>query len=1423
MPMDIDGLQIEITDNSEQAVDGLDALAQSLEGLKKVTGDLSKTLDRVNFDKFGEQMKKLSSALQPLQGFKTQAGGVISALRNFRKTADDFNKFSGFDQFSSQMQLLADSLQPLSNISTKLGATLNALSQVSTINKNLDSVDFDAFGLKITTLTQSLTPLGSIHSKLGATLNQLSRFGQVTQQLDMVLRESNVSLNIQMLVKALEPLTTLGKSTLGSILNQLKKLPEVMSQLSSIDMDAFTTQVERVVIAVKPLATEMEKVASGFSAFPARIQKLITQNERLSAVNSKLGKSFNLLGVRIKSVYGKMALLLLTGRKLANIFADWVGESNKYVENLNLFRVSMRGAADEALNYAEKVREAFGIDPSEWIRFQAVFQNMATGFGITADKATIMSKTLTQLGYDLATIFNVDYATAMEKLESAIAGQPRPMREWGFDMSEATLKLVAMNHGLEDNVETMTQYEKSQLRFIQLMETAKAQGILGNFAREIHTPANAMRILNQQLVFFKRSLGDMLIPVLMKVLPYLQAFVILMTDIARAVANLVGFTLPTIDYSGLNDLTNGANGAADGLENTDDAAKQLKKTLMGFDEINLLDDLDALSANKDLGIDLSQYDYDFIGDTVNEQVNSIVRKLEPTFTWIKENLNTILDIVKTIGIAFAAWEIAKISVKLIDALGNFKKTEIDPLTKITTGLTLIITGIAMEFSGAKIIGAGKAELIDYIKTALGSALGIAGSLLVFGTGPIGWTIGISVTLITLIAGIEIGKNEKIAEMTKNAFYKGGMGIVISDVVIEFKKVNLSITEDMESVIKNQQAIKKLKDYASEIVKSIEKIGTSWNQGITDTDTAINELTGLFEELKTGTKTILDEVYNNIVEAISGAFGVALIEAGYSIPELLKMLGKIKGESEANIVSISNQMEDLNTKYSEGAIGIQEYKDKYNDLMKQMTNIIQLGADTNNVFTNIKDNLSDIDWKSDNAMNEAFIAISESVKTSKSKVDEYYSGLIENLKTLRATTTDPEYQVQLDDMIRIADGASDAQKTQIDANLVELFDYMQQDIILKSAAVVQNATDEWNKMSWLEKWFSGGSEAAYVAKALMNYQTNIVDPISEKMDISMDELGIEGSTFAHDAMQDILTYMFDYNINGAGLYVSSFSETLDADTYEMLQKYGINANQWANTAGIKLTSGLLKGTQSELEVNKPQIIKDFEIAGNEISNGLLKGVAEQEEQNKPWYKKLWDTFVNTFKWIFGINSPSTVFKGFGQNIMQGLLDGMKGWDLDFKKIFKGIVNVGIEMFNKFISWLNDTMSFSWDDKYIAGVKVLSGGSIRFVNIPQIPKLYAQGGFPSSGELFIAREAGAEMVGSIGRKTAVANNDQIVEAVSQGVYEAVTMAMKLNSNNNDDSRDIVLNIDGRTFARTMLQKINEEALRLGYESILKYKEA
>jgi hypothetical protein len=163
-------------------------------------------------------------------------------------------------------------------------------------------------------------------------------------------------------------------------------------------------------------------------------------------------------------------------------------------------------------------------------------------------------------------------------------------------------------------------------------------------------------------------------------------------------------------------------------------------------------------------------------------------------------------------------------------------------------------------------------------------------------------------------------------------------------------------------------------------------------------------------------------------------------------------------------------------------------------------------------------------------------------------------------------------------------------------------------------------------------------------------------------------------------------------------------------------------------------------------------------------------------------------------------------------MQGLLDGMSGWDNPFKKIFQGIVKNAIGILNDFIGWLNKAMNFSWDAVVVAGVQLVPAGSIQLVRIPTIPiPKYAEGGFPETGQLFIARESGAEMVGSIGSRTAVANNDQIVTAVSEGVYQAVSRAIGQKSGGT--SGDVVLNINGSEFARIAIREINRYQRQAG----------
>ena len=151
-------------------------------------------------------------------------------------------------------------------------------------------------------------------------------------------------------------------------------------------------------------------------------------------------------------------------------------------------------------------------------------------------------------------------------------------------------------------------------------------------------------------------------------------------------------------------------------------------------------------------------------------------------------------------------------------------------------------------------------------------------------------------------------------------------------------------------------------------------------------------------------------------------------------------------------------------------------------------------------------------------------------------------------------------------------------------------------------------------------------------------------------------------------------------------------------------------------------------------------------------------------------------INKVKSVLGIHSPSTVFYSIGHDIVQGMLNG-------FSAAWSSLETTVSNLFSGLISWCQN--AHAWLQDVLDGIGLVNNSSHGLGLHSGISGKFAEGGFPTEGQLFIAREAGAEMVGSIGGRTAVANNDQIVEGIRQGVYEAV-MAANSNGNNNFDVR-------------------------------------
>ena len=434
---------------------------------------------------------------------------------------------------------------------------------------------------------------------------------------------------LRTLADGLRPLSELGKANMTTFINQLKKLPTVIEELEKADIDKFTQQMKELAAAMKPFADEMQKVSNGFSAFPSRIQRLIRSTEQY---NGTVRRATNSTSAWNKVANGlKFGTMIYGLSRLASMIGTAITKSNEYQENLNLFTVAMGEYVQEAFDYGQAVSEVLGIDLSDWIRNQGVFNTLLTGFGDTAERAALMSKNLTQLGYDLSSFFNISVEDAMQKLQSGISGELEPLRRLGYDLSQARLEAVALSLGIDKSVMSMTQAEKAELRYYAIMtQVTTAQGDL---ARTLESPANQLRILSAQFNMAARSIGNIFIPALNAILPYAIAVVEVIREIADAIASLFGFELTEVDYSGITAGASGAGSMADSLDEAAGAAKKLKQYTAGFDELNVFSP-DSGSAGSGVGagggngFDFELPEYDFIGEAIQTRVGEIKAMIE---------------------------------------------------------------------------------------------------------------------------------------------------------------------------------------------------------------------------------------------------------------------------------------------------------------------------------------------------------------------------------------------------------------------------------------------------------------------------------------------------------------------------------------------------------------------------------------------------------------------------------------------------------------------------------------------------------------------------------------------------------------------------------------------------------------------------
>lgn len=650
---------------------------------------------------------------------------------------------------SSGAELNIDKLATaISNLRTKGNVTkvVNSLDKLASSIATLKQASAGMSGLdKITSFLNGISNVNTTAStkSINTVVNAIKKIPAAVSGLNGVDFYS-MSGSITQLTNALAPLSILDASNLkalGSAFNAIGKVPDLTDKLKATDLDSFASSCQKISVALTPLASQLDKVGNAFAKLPPQLSKVVTQANRVTAANEKQRKSYLSLSNQMNGFMRNMAKLVSL-KAIAEYLGNAVAKFNDFYEATDLFHNAMGNLSGEADTLISKMQGLLGVDPTKAMTYMATIQSLGTSFGLTSDKAYILSKNLTQLAYDEGSYWNKNVAETFTAMSSAISGEIEPIRRLGVDLSQARLQQELLALGFNKQVSSLSQADKAVLRYIAIMkQTANVQG---NLAQTIQSPANQIKILKAQLDMLAKSVGSLLYPAMKSILPPLIAAVQLIREFVQWVAKLMGVKVVFTDFTKSADSVGGIGDAMDNTaDSTKKAAKALKDYTMGFDELNIIDPTQGssgsgggASAGNILGnVDLSGYD-------MFKQYNE---ELAKQIDAIKQKIKDMLPIIGAISAALALWKIVDFLTDIATAIS--KMTE---LQKLALSIATVVIEASLIFSFAKGY-ASSGNPLELLGEVVSAAFG---SFVLWRTmGADGITLGMGIAFVASLAGL----------------------------------------------------------------------------------------------------------------------------------------------------------------------------------------------------------------------------------------------------------------------------------------------------------------------------------------------------------------------------------------------------------------------------------------------------------------------------------------------------------------------------------------------------------------------------------------------------------------------------------------------------------------------------------------------
>lgn len=464
---------------------------------------------------------------------------------------------------------------------TRLGRLSSALSGLSTGNLNSLSTGVNRLAGAMTAMrgidtrtfsavARNVSKLGSINSKQ---INAAA--GSMRQISNAVKGISGMSASVKGLTELASAIKQLGYQSSTKAIENIPKLAVAMRQLMSelskapsvsrniIDMTNALAKLSRTGGEAGTAAKSITSSFSGFSSSASAVTK----------------KSFSLASA-IGKVYATYWALFRGFRLLG----DAIDISSSLTEVENVVRQTFGQYESLINNFAKTSIEKFGMSELSAKQFASRFQAMGTALDIPQGQMAKMSIRLTELAGDMASFYDVSQEDTAKSLQSVFSGTTAPMRRYGIDLTQATLKEWALKQGLDANISSMTQAEKAMLRYQYVL--AHTTNITGDFARTADTWHNQITMLKENFKALGAVVGGGLInafkPFIKVLNSVLQKVISFAEMVTNALGSIFGWKYEASKGAGISGLADDIGSASNGMDDLSDAAGSAGKNTGGI-------------------------------------------------------------------------------------------------------------------------------------------------------------------------------------------------------------------------------------------------------------------------------------------------------------------------------------------------------------------------------------------------------------------------------------------------------------------------------------------------------------------------------------------------------------------------------------------------------------------------------------------------------------------------------------------------------------------------------------------------------------------------------------------------------------------------------------------------------------------------